>query len=179
MANTHSHRGDTGTTTHPFSGRVSKSDDAIETVGLFDEAQVAIGYAIGACKSRETQEVRTDLLRCLDDLFACGAHAFTSDEIDTETTWLDSRISELNAELPPLHSFIKPIGNEPSGRLHLARVAVRRLERQLWRNSSENDSVTTPERSLDRTTGADAPPYASFINRLSDYLFAAARYANR
>lgn len=163
MAGIYTRTGDTGTTTHPQEGRVHKSDDVLEVLGLLDEAQVALGSALSWCEQDATDtdfsELTGSLARCMHDLFLCGV-ASLQETLPTETAWVESEIDRLEKQLPTLRGFIAPGGCELACRLHHARVNVRRLERALWK------------------AGTPPLPVSSFINRLSDYCFVTARYAN-
>jgi len=164
MAKTYTGTGDDGTTSHPRSGRVDKCDEAIELGGLFDEAQVAIGYALSLCNDPLFEEFAPALSRSMDLLFEYAIAAPGADTIADEVSWIEGETDHLHEKLPPLTTFVRPTGCELACRLHLARVAVRRLERGLFR--VVNTSMTS--------CASSAP----FINRLSDYLFVAARRAN-
>jgi len=84
---------------------------------------------------------------------------------DAQVTWLEQRIDELNAELEPLKSFILPGGRPAAACLHLARTVCRRGERLMVE--------------LNDLPGEDVTPTAlKYVNRLSDFLFVASRYAN-
>ena len=76
---------------------------------------------------------------------------------------LESWIDQLDASLPPLRNFILPTGGAVGAQLHVARAVCRRLERSL--------AVLLHQEALD-------PEVARYINRLSDYLFCAARSAS-
>jgi len=165
MAKTYTRAGDTGTTGHPQQGRIGKGDEVIEIVGLFDEAQVSMGYTLSLCGVAPFDELKNPLERCMNSLFACATFALSEDDLLLETAWLEKEIDRMEASLPPLRSFIKPSGCELACRIHLARVQVRRLERLLWEKNLYGLWVT-----------AEAAP---FINRLSDYLFIASRYVNQ
>lgn len=84
---------------------------------------------------------------------------------DTQVVWLEQQIDTLNAELTPLRSFILPGGEPAAGYLHLARTICRRAERLM---------VELAEKSSEGVT----PAALRYINRLSDFLFVAARHAN-
>ncbi len=79
--------------------------------------------------------------------------------------WLESEIDRLNGELAPLKSFILPGGSPASAYLHLARTVCRRAERIMVELKDKPGEGVT-ESSL------------KYVNRLSDYLFVAGRYAN-
>ncbi len=80
-------------------------------------------------------------------------------------TRLEREIDRLNADLSPLTSFILPGGSPAAAALHLARTVCRRAERRAV--------------SLDSADGVTVNPAAlKYLNRLSDLLFVAARWAN-
>jgi cob(I)alamin adenosyltransferase len=84
---------------------------------------------------------------------------------ENQVTWLESEIDRLNAELAPLRSFVLPGGSAASAYLHLARTICRRGERLIAElGDRPNESVT--------------PELLKYVNRLSDFLFVAARHAN-
>ena len=165
MAKTYTRTGDLGTTAHPQGGRASKSDDAIEVVGRFDEAQVAIGSALSLCNNPRFSTLKPILQHCITVLFSCATQTIDDEIVAAEVMKLEEETDRLDEQLEPLTDFIGPYGCEMSCRLHAARVAIRRLERGVWQaidNGSWDDRSATP-----------------YLNRLSDYLFAAARWANK
>jgi cob(I)alamin adenosyltransferase len=83
--------------------------------------------------------------------------------VPAQPEWLEARIDALNADLPPLTSFILPGGSEAAARLHVARAAVRRAERAMTAMA-----VAEPVN----------PAALAYVNRLSDYLFVLARAVN-
>ena len=82
-----------------------------------------------------------------------------------QVTRLEQEIDALNARLSPLRSFVLPGGSAASAALHLARAISRRAERRMVALSASGEEVSAPA--------------LQFINRLSDFLFVAARVANR
>ena len=157
--------GDTGTTGMVDGSRVAKSDPRIAAIGDVDEANSVLGVALIDVPAGP---VRDELVRIQNDLFDLGADLATPGGIDgalrivpTQVERLERAIDALNADLSPLTSFILPGGDAGAAGLHLARAVVRRAER----------SVTAmPEASR---------VAATYINRLSDYLFVAARALNQ
>ncbi len=81
------------------------------------------------------------------------------------STWLENEIDRLNAALEPLRSFVLPGGFAAAAYLHLARTVCRRAERLIAELLDRPDESVTPE-------------VLQYVNRLSDFLFVAARYAN-
>ena len=114
--------------------------------------------------------------RIQNDLFDLGADLCTPGKgkgpggarltvTAAQVAWLESEIDRLNAELEPLRSFILPGGFAAAAYLHLARTICRRAERLIAELMDKPDESVTPE-------------VLQYVNRLSDYLFVAARYAN-
>jgi cob(I)alamin adenosyltransferase len=116
------------------------------------------------------------LHRIQNDLFDLGADLCTPDRgdklefeplriIQAQVDRLEAEIDELNSSLEPLRSFVLPGGSEASAALHVARTVARRAERLIVELSlTEGESV--------------GGPALKYINRLSDFLFVAARYVN-
>ena len=153
--------GDGGTTGLVDGSRVSKADDRLAAMGDVDEANSAIGVALA---SLPAGPVTDELGRIQNDLFDLGADLATPGEVEgalrivpDQVARLERAIDALNADLPPLASFILPGGTAAS--LHLARAIVRRAERA----------------AIAAEIGG---PAAIYLNRLSDYLFVAARFVN-
>lgn len=167
--------GDAGDTALGTGERVPKFELRIASYGTVDEANSAIGVArlnvgIGL------EAVDAMLGRIQNDMFDLGADLCTPDrgqKLDYEplritegqVTRLEGEIDALNAELAPLRSFILPGGSAAAAHLHVARTVSRRAERLMVELS----------RQPGETVSASALKY---INRLSDFLFVAARYVN-
>ena len=165
--------GDQGRTRLGDMSETGKDDPRVAAYGAVDELNAALGLA--ACAADLEPSLKDDLIRIQNDLFDLGADLCVPDRgekleweplrMQTEqTVWLETRIDALNARLEPLDSFILPGGSEPSARLHLARTIARRAERCTVALAQTGEPV-----------GA---PVITYLNRLSDYLFVAARIAN-
>jgi len=157
--------GDGGTAGLVDGSRVSKSSLRMTAIGEVDEANAAIGVAIAALSDGDIQ---LQLLRIQNDLFDLGADVATPGEVDgalrivaEQVARLEIEIDDLNASLEPLTSFILPSGSMGVSALHLARAIVRRAERAVV--------------ALDQAEPLN-PQLVAFLNRLSDYLFVAARF---
>jgi len=155
--------GDDGTTGLVDGSRIAKSDPLMHAIGDVDEANSAIGVA--RCHFAGDEFDRT-LARIQNDLFDLGADLATPGSIAgalrivlSQVEWLEQRIDHLNAALGALTSFILPAGEAGAAALHLARAITRRAERAAV------------------AAGAGGPPLA-YLNRLSDFLFVAARAVN-
>ncbi|KQU45181.1 cob(I)yrinic acid a c-diamide adenosyltransferase [Sphingomonas sp. Leaf339] len=158
--------GDDGTTGLVDGSRVSKADPRMAAIGDVDEANSAIGVALVAIPAGP---VRDELALIQNDLFDLGADLATPIGIEgalrvipAQATRLERAIDALNDHLSPLTSFILPGGDAGAASLHLARAIVRRAER-----------------SVAAVGAAISPSAATYINRLSDYLFVAARALNQ
>ena len=157
--------GDKGTAGLVDGSRVSKSSLRMNAIGEVDEANAAIGVAIAALGGGETAY---QLLSIQNELFDLGADIATPGEVDgalrivaSQAARLEVEIDEMNDKLDPLTSFILPGGSPAVAALHLARTVVRRAERAAV---ALNDSEPLN------------PQLLAYLNRLSDYLFVAARF---
>ena len=166
-------KGDDGTTSLWYGGRVPKHHARTDAYGELDEANSALGLARAAC-SDET--VAADILRLQTELFVAGAELATAVEardrleqgiskIGTSSTeWAEQRIDFYmdQVDLPP--KFVIPGGSELSARLDLARAVLRRAERRislLAASGDLSDSQVIP-----------------FVNRAADFVFALARFTD-
>lgn len=166
--------GDDGTTALGSGRRVAKYDLRVECYGTLDETNAAIGLA--RVHTRETDPALDAMLaRIQNDLFDVGAELCYPEESkdargrlvvsDTQVKRLENEIDTLNAELEPLRSFVLPGGSPASSFLHLARTICRRAERLMVALAARPGEPV----------GEAAIRY---VNRLSDFLFVAARHAN-
>jgi cob(I)alamin adenosyltransferase len=165
--------GDDGTTSLGDMSRTSKNDPRLEAFATVDEANSFIGLAMSVIHDPFVKKV---LLVIQNDLFDVGADLCTSvidnpkveplRVLDTQVEYIEEMIDKFNADLTPLRSFVLPSGNESSVRLHVARTAVRRAERQTW------NAIHQFGEGVNKLT-------AKYLNRLSDLLFVLARYENR
>jgi cob(I)alamin adenosyltransferase len=170
--------GDRGQTSL-FSGqRVSKADERIEALGNLDELNSIIGGLIASLSPADGQLV-DEMQQIQSDLFNISALLATtpdSPSMDTiagitkeQIEALEKAIDRMENALPELKCFVLPGGHLTAVWSHLARTVCRRSERQLVR-------FLTAE-----FNQQDSNPYQEvlvYINRLSDYLFVAARYCN-
>jgi cob(I)alamin adenosyltransferase len=166
--------GDDGTTALGSGRRVAKYDLRVEAYGTLDETNAAIGLA--RLHTRTGQSTLDAMLaRIQNDLFDLGADLCYPEEsrdargrlqvTDAQVERLEREIDALNGELEPLRSFVLPGGSQAASFLHLARTISRRAERLI---------VALAARKGETVGG----PALRYINRLSDFLFVAARFAN-
>lgn len=165
--------GDEGRTRLGDMSEADKHDPRVEAYGTVDEANAAIGLAVAALTPGDP--LHAELTRIQNDLFDLGADLCVPESEEPrswtplrmkpeQTVRLEGVIDGFNARLNALDSFILPGGSEASARLHLARTITRRAER----------CVTA----LMAAGGIVSPAVITYLNRLSDLLFVAARIAN-
>ena len=166
--------GDDGTTALGTGERRKKYDLRIAAYGTLDELNAVIG--IVRLHAPAHGELDAMLTRIQNDLFDVGADLCMPDKgngpggarldaTDAQVEWLERQIDALNADLAPLRSFILPGGSAAAAYLHLARTVCRRAERLIVElKDSPGESVT--------------PAVIKYVNRLSDFLFVAARFMN-
>ncbi|MEA3108517.1 MAG: cob(I)alamin adenosyltransferase [Gammaproteobacteria bacterium] len=167
--------GDDGTTALGNGERRKKYDLRIEAYGTLDEVNAVIGLV--RLHTVDNPAFDTVLGRIQNDLFDVEADLCMPSEkgkgpggarltvTAAQVEWLEQEIDRLNADLAPLRSFILPGGSVASAYLHLARTVCRRGERLMVElNDQPGESVT--------------PDAIKYVNRLSDFLFVAGRYAN-
>lgn len=162
--------GDDGTTGLVDGSRTPKSAPRMAAIGDVDEANSCIGVAALHAEGAMLVQLRT----IQNDMFDLGADLATPGEdfepgemtlriIATQVTRLESEIDAMNAAMKPLTSFILPGGSPLAAALHIARAVTRRAERSAVM-AAEQMPIN--------------PLALAYINRLSDWLFVAARYAN-
>jgi cob(I)alamin adenosyltransferase len=166
--------GDSGDTSLATGERVRKSNPRVDAYGAVDETNACLGLV----RLHTAAEALLDaiLARVQNELFDLGADLSTPERgvkagapvlriTATQVERLERDIDHLNAELSPLNSFVLPGGSPTAAALHLARTTCRRAERLAV--------------ALSETAGEDvSPPALKYLNRLSDLLFVAARWAN-
>jgi cob(I)alamin adenosyltransferase len=168
--------GDAGTTALGSGDRVAKSHLRIHAYGTVDETNACLGLVRIHTASQEFAELDAMLARIQNDLFDLGADLCVPQSPDAEpgtglrieqsqVERLEREIDRLNGDLEPLRSFVLPGGHPAAAALHLARTICRRAERLMVELAEADPS------------GVSAPAMR-YVNRLSDYLFVAARWAN-
>jgi cob(I)alamin adenosyltransferase len=166
--------GDDGSTALGNGERRPKYDLRVAAYGTVDEVNAVIGVA----RLHAAGDVELDAVvaRIQNDLFDLGADLCMPDKgkgpggarldvTDAQVEWLEQQIDRFNGELAPLRSFILPGGSAAAAYLHLARTVCRRAERLMVELKDQPGETVT----------AAAIKY---VNRLSDFLFVAARFAN-
>jgi cob(I)alamin adenosyltransferase len=161
--------GDGGETGLADGSRIRKDDPLAQAIGDVDEANSAIGVALLHVADTD---VGAMLQRVQNEMFDLGADIATPGEdfaptdmalriVQPQIDRLEAEIDRMNERLEPLRSFILPGGESGSAYLHVARSIVRRAERA--------GVAASREKALN-------PLALTYLNRLSDHLFVAARY---
>ena len=158
--------GDAGETSLFGGSRVAKNDRRIDAYGTVDELSSFLGLARASWPSSPLDH---DLHQAQMDLFEIGAHLaspgtsrFPGVEV-SHIEELERAIDAMESELEPLKTFIVPGGSPVAAHLHVARTVCRRAERLVV--GLQDDSPATAST-------------IAYLNRLSDYLFVAARFVN-
>jgi cob(I)alamin adenosyltransferase len=166
--------GDDGSTALGTGERRPKYDLRVAAYGTVDEVNAVIGLARLHVAGHPA--LAPMLARIQNDLFDVGADLCMPDKgkgpggarldvTDAQVEWLEQQIDRLNEELSPLRSFILPGGSAAAAYLHLARTVCRRAERLIVElKHKPGESVTAAA--------------IKYVNRLSDFFFVAARFAN-
>ncbi|HZW68335.1 MAG TPA: cob(I)yrinic acid a,c-diamide adenosyltransferase [Pseudogracilibacillus sp.] len=163
--------GDKGRTSL-IGGRVFKDNIRVEAYGTLDELNSFVGKAVSELEGDNLEDIKNDLIKIQHEIFDGGSDLsviLPEEErkyrLQAESiTYLEERIDKLTEEAPDLEYFILPGGTNLAASLHIARTVARRAERQIVSLINQEDDV--PQTVL------------QYVNRLSDYFFAAARSAN-
>ncbi|SFL98765.1 ATP:cob(I)alamin adenosyltransferase [Salibacterium qingdaonense] len=160
--------GDQGKT-RVIGGTRDKDDIRIEAYGTCDELNACTAKAAAVLDDDLFPDIGPELMQIQHELFDCGSDLSSIKE-DTvwkigrqSTTYLEQRIDIYTEEAPALQRFILPGGTAASAELHICRTVARRTERQITTLAKIENINKEVQR---------------YINRLSDYFFAAARIVN-
>jgi len=167
--------GDAGTTALGSGERVPKYALRIAAYGTVDETNASIGMA-RMHLGNALPGLDGKLIRIQNDLFDLGADLCVPEVArkgkqeplrvsDAQVQRLEDEIDEMNSELQPLRSFVLPGGSPGSAALHVARTVCRRAERLMVELAAQPGEIV-------------GEPALKYVNRLSDFLFVAGRYAN-
>lgn len=159
--------GDGGQTSLGDGSRVAKDTLRIEAIGAVDEANATLGLL----RLHTEGEEDAMLARIQNDLFDLGADLCVpgpgdDDRLrmaDSQCARLEAEVAAMNADLPPLRSFVLPGGTPAAAHAHLARTSARRAER-----------VTVALAAAEAVN----PVAVRYLNRLSDHLFVLSRRLN-
>lgn len=161
-------KGDGGQTGLPGKRKLSKTEPLFEVLGALDQASATLGLA--RSYGQASAEVSKSLETIQRNFLAIGAclaaeqpsQAVILSQLPIEIEKLEATIDQWDRALPELKNFILAGGTTAGATLHLARTIVRAAERNYHR--------------LEERQKFDA--VSQYLNRLSDYLFQAARYTN-
>ncbi|RSL32067.1 cob(I)yrinic acid a,c-diamide adenosyltransferase [Salibacterium salarium] len=160
--------GDKGQTSI-IGGKRDKDDIRIEAYGTCDELNAFVGRAAALLNEEMFSDIKSELITIQHELFDCGSDLSTvkkdaTFKVDESMiTFLEERMDDYTEEAPPLQRFILPGGTSAASELHVCRTVARRAERltaKLMKEEAIHEEVF------------------KYLNRLSDYFFAAARVVN-
>jgi cob(I)alamin adenosyltransferase len=158
--------GDSGETSLFGGARVRKDDARIEAYGTIDELNSVLGVARASWPSSsldgQFHSIQSDLFDIGAHLASPGTSRFAG-PAPTRVAALEHDIDAMESELSPLKTFILPGGTLAAAQLHVARTVCRRAERLVVSLNDDNDATKAS---------------ITYLNRLSDFLFVAARFAN-
>ena len=158
--------GDDGFTTLSNGKKVKKSSDIIEVYGALDELAVFLAYSSEyLCQNQDFSDLLKEIYRIQKEIFNITSKIMSGDKFvvsSQDIKRLEDEIDAMTEKLPLLNSFILPGGGEGATRIHLARVVCRRAERAAFRFAEKNKN---------------AQILGVYLNRLSDWLYSAARTA--
>ena len=175
MVKIYTKKGDDGSTSLWYGGRVPKHHARTEAYGALDEACAALGVARALC-GPDQEELAADIVRLQDDIFIAGAELATAPEAaerledgvsrttEEMVAALEERIDHYmgQVDLPP--QFVLPGGNQLSAQLDVARTTIRRAERRIAALNEDGELASET--------------VIHFVNRASDLAYALARFAD-
>ncbi len=162
--------GDSGQTSL-IGGRADKHDPRVEAYGTIDELNAFTGAARAETArdprlddlTEQLEEIQHELFDCGSDLSYAAPKPEQLKVSETMALKLEGWIDALSAETPPLRRFILPGGTAAASALHVCRTVCRRAERRTAALAAAKETN---------------PGVLQYLNRLSDYFFAASRAAN-
>lgn len=175
MTRIYTRKGDDGTTSLWYGGRVPKTDSRTEAYGTIDEAGAGLGVARSLC-GPDDAELAADILSLQRELFVAGAELATAPEAEGRLQEGISRIDDDmvaalepaidrymdRVDLPP--KFVISGGTTLSAQLDVSRTAIRRAERRVVALKEEGQLASEA--------------VLRYLNRASDLVFAMARFAD-
>ena len=156
--------GDDGTTGLADGSRLSKDSARVATMGDLDELNASLGAVLAHPLPDGVHETLTDAQHALFDIGAEMAMPSATIIDGSRVEALEAALDAVNADLPPLREFILPGGGAAAAAAHVARAVCRRAERALVALARDEPVNEASRR---------------YVNRLSDYLFVAARILAR
>lgn len=167
--------GDKGTTRLVDGTIVEKFNPLVEAYGTVDELNSSVGLLcsfLGGASSEKQTAAKSDLLKIQHWLFNAGSLLATQRNsvrskmpqvTGEQIQFLEQKIDQMTALLPPLKNFILPGGTTASSQAHMSRTICRRAERHAAQMTKSDETLA---------------PVLIFLNRLSDYFFTLARFLN-
>lgn len=162
MSNFFTRKGDDGSTGFLGSGRVSKSDARIETLGCLDEASAAFGIVRASDINPETKimvmDIQRDLYKIMAEVAASEENKETFQKLGADrVSWLEECIEHFSAMIEIPKEFILPGETPSAAAVSFTRTVVRRAERRLVALNSDSEKIN--------------PSLIQYLNRLSSFCF--------
>lgn len=165
MSSIYTRRGDNGLTSDGHGGFTGKQSAYIEFIGTIDELQAHIGMLQALLEERCGKH--EDMLDTIQtSLFELSSQVVTGQQrvpVVVSVERIEEQIDRMESQLHPMTSFIVPGGSVCAAQAHVCRTVCRRTERCLWRY---------------QTSDTFLQGWPAYLNRLSDFFFAYARYLN-
>jgi cob(I)alamin adenosyltransferase len=152
--------GDDGSTARNAGERIAKDAPIIEAIGAIDELNCWIGLVRSHPLADELEDPLEEIQHKLFDL---GGQLASPEHIairEPDILFLEQSLDDMNRQLPTLKEFILPGGSEVVSAIHLARAVCRRAERRTF-SAHKQEAIDSAA--------------LKYLNRLSDWLFVAAR----
>ncbi len=157
--------GDSGETSLYDGKRIKKDDIRVESYGTVDELNSMLGLARNFVDDNEIVEIvytiQRELFNVAGELATENTENFKNRVTDEQIEYLEKIIDIYLEKIPKVDKFIIPGSNKASASLHVARTICRRAERRILTLKKE-DYVS--------------PVLVKYVNRLSDTIYALARY---
>lgn len=166
--NIYTRYGDRGFTRLVGGGRAPKNAARVQAYGSIDTLNAQVGLTVASLAEKDS--LYDELVQVQQWIFDCGSDFATPEEkrpykVHAQTiTWLEEKIDFYWEESPEIDRFILPGGTITAANLHLCRCFTREAERKAVELLEYDEAIN--EEAL------------KFLNRLSDYFFALARWVN-
>ena len=141
--------------------RKPKDCQEAEVIGEIDELASLLGIIAAEMEdSAEMEKIIATLMQLNAHIMSEGKYAFNGSAEE-----LEKHIDKMWSEAGELHHFILRFTDQLASKIHYARALCRRVERKLVAFARDKNWI-------DKKVMA-------YMNRLSDYLFALARWTNK
>jgi len=160
-------QGDTGQSTLIDGCKTPKNDPIFRVLNDLDQVNSYLGICISLGEEKQIIELNSEWKLIQKKLFSIGSQISKVQQprnqiIAQDLNFLEQQIDKMMSKCQPLHNFIIPNGHILTSHLHFVRALIRSLEQSYFNLTKKPDNDLI----------------GPYINRLSDYFFAASRYIN-